>query len=63
MTIVEHAPYPTDVAVSQPITDDIAYVEPAPTPTRDVARRRQYNHPRRERFVEDAATRREMFRL
>jgi hypothetical protein len=27
------------------------------------ARRRQYNHPRRERFVEEAAMSREMFRL
>jgi len=28
-----------------------------------LARRRQYNHPRRERFVEEAAMSREMFRL
>jgi hypothetical protein len=52
------------------------FVEPAPAPANGqtqpssrshrwtvFARRRRYNHPRRERFVEDAAMSREMFRL
>jgi hypothetical protein len=77
MTIVEHAPYPADFTVTQPVTVDIP---PAPAPVSEpvpqsqerpsrlhrlaaFSRRRQYNHPRRERFVEEAAMSREMFRL
>jgi hypothetical protein len=77
MTIVEHAPDPAAFTVTQPITVDVPPVlapasEPAPQslerPSRlhrlaAFSRRRQYNHPRRERFVEEAAMSREMFRL
>jgi hypothetical protein len=70
MTIVEHAPFPADLVVAPPELAPPS--EPAPQslkrPSRwhrmaAPTRRRQYNHPRRERFVEEAAMSREMFRL
>jgi hypothetical protein len=62
------------ITTDSPLVEQI--VEPASTPADEqtqplsrshrwtvFTRRRQYNHPRRERFVEEAAMSREMFRL
>jgi hypothetical protein len=60
MTIVQRTPYQSILVVVQPVTQifsSLTHRSPV------FGRRRQYNHPRRERFVEESAMAREMFRL
>ena len=79
MTITEHAPHPSSVDDLYPASDVESHDDPFNAaldtnpqfPQRQwrlrrptaIAGGRRYHHPRRERFVEEAAMSREMFRL